>query len=326
MTERLTVLQGVQIGVESTPGGSVVCNKRLQSMDLSPNIRTNTRQFRPLGNKYVAITSVDQEWSEATITGQATYTEIIYPFASVYSTGSCTFSGSNIRTWVTESSGSSADTTKTFTVEQGYGSDVHKSVYNFIPDFVVEYSRTGGVTINGKMIGQTISTSGSAMDNASAIELVPVTADQVDIYVDTAGSSLGTTKLTRVMSAAYGKTNSQTPLWTLNSSNTSFALPVEAVPQTVFRIKLEVDTVGKAFIDDMRAETTKFFRIKSTGPLIETTTYYLLQLDAAVKWISIADFSDQDGVFATEFTGVWVHDSTWGHSNLQTVVNKIGSL
>jgi hypothetical protein len=76
----------------------------------------------------------------------------------------------------------------------------------------------------------------------------------------------------------------------------------------------------------MRAGDTKFLRIEAIGQEIESGQDYMLTLDMALKVSDTGGFSDADGVYAIEFSGVGVNDETWGKAFQFTVVNELTAL
>jgi hypothetical protein len=75
----------------------------------------------------------------------------------------------------------------------------------------------------------------------------------------------------------------------------------------------------------MRVGSTKFLRINCVGAAVGTHTY-LLNIDTAMKVTDVSEFSDEDGVFAIEWTFEGVYDNTWGKAFNITVQNKQATL
>ena len=116
------------------------------------------------------------------------------------------------------------------------------------------------------------------------------------------------------------------PLWTLNAANTSWAADVELAPKTTVKLKLEADSEGMALLTQLRSGVSKFMRIKAVGDVITGIYTYLLQTDLALKVTDVSEFSDEEGVFAIEWTFEIVYDSTWTKALEVTVQNTVASL
>src|SRR5688500_10965061 len=82
MPERSALAQGVQVGVEATPGTNVAADKKFVSIGIEPSMQIDMQRFRPMGQKYASILVPGKEWVEADISGVGSYTELIYLCAS----------------------------------------------------------------------------------------------------------------------------------------------------------------------------------------------------------------------------------------------------
>ncbi len=131
MAERASVFQGIQVGKEETPGTGVPANKRLSSLSIEPSIKFEGNLFTPMGNKFGAVQSPNREWTEAKVTGQPTYDEIVYALAGVLNTPVITtpVGATTARQWLFEMNNASADTLQTYTIEQGDATRAHKMTY-----------------------------------------------------------------------------------------------------------------------------------------------------------------------------------------------------
>ena len=176
---------------------------------------------------------------------------------------------------------------------------------------------TGGGSYN---IVQT--TPGAAL---SELALQPISGDEWDFYIDTTGAGIGATKLTRVFMASWSIDGVYGVIWPANTSNTSWAAHVDLAPTAQVRWTLEADSAGMAYRTQLQTGDTRFVRIKCTGPTLGASTYYAA-FDFAVKITGISNFSDQDGVYAVEYTADIVHDSTWGKALSFDIRNSISAI
>ena len=83
MTDRATIFQGIQLGVESTNGANAAADKQLLSLTLEPTIELETNTYKPTGHKYPTIVVPNKEWTSAKLGGPLTYGEIVYLLSSV---------------------------------------------------------------------------------------------------------------------------------------------------------------------------------------------------------------------------------------------------
>lgn len=326
MSERATIFQGVQVGVETTPGMGVAANKKLGALSISPAVKAEVNKFRPMGTKFPTLAALGKEWVEAGLSGQPTYSEIIYVLSSVLGVDTPTLLGTLAYEWVFAPSSTTADTVKTFTVEQGDATRAHKFVYGLVKSLQVNFSR-GENTLEGSMLGRALTDGVTLTASPTAIELVPVLPTQVSVYLEDAQTDLDTADaLERVLSVGWGISDRFGPLWALNRDNASWVTHVEQEPGLECTLKMEADAEGMGLLGTMRTGDTKFLRIEALGVEIETGYNYLLQIDTAVKVTDVSEFSDEDGVFAVEWSFSGVHDATWGKATEVTVVNKLAVL
>src|SRR5688500_3881133 len=90
MSERSSITQSCQVGVETVPGTAAAAPRRLGSMgfEIGPSVDLNA--LRPTGTKYPALQILGKEWTEGDIDGSAVYTDLPYAFASVISSPAVT--------------------------------------------------------------------------------------------------------------------------------------------------------------------------------------------------------------------------------------------
>ena len=323
MPERSALTQGVQIGVEVTPGTSVAANKKLNSIGIGPAISVDMQRFRSQGNKFATIITPGKEWVEADLEGVGTYSELQYILASlIKDPGSPTQQGATTAyKWTFSPATSAEDTVKTFTVEQGGAVRAHKFSYGLVTELEIDMSRDG-VELSGSMLGQRLSDGIALTGSPTSITEKPILPTDIDIYLDPTSGALGTTKLTRVLGCTISLGDRFNPVWVLNSANNSFVAHVESEPSAQITLMLEADTQGMANLPIMRAGTTQFLRAKATSADLAGTGFpYSLTWDAAVKVSEVGEFSDEDGVYAVEWTFDQVHDSGWGKAFSVDLVN-----
>lgn len=328
MPERSALTQGVQVGVEATPGVNVAANKKLISIGVEPGIAVDMQKFRPMGQKFASIITPGKEWIEADLSGAGSYTELLYPFASLLvSPGAPAVSDTTAQTWTFSPSSTSEDTVKTLTVEQGGAVRAQKFNYGLVTEVELTFNRDG-VEVSGSMIGQRLSDNITLSGAPATILEAPILPTDLDVYVDTTSAGLGTTKLTRVLEATIHVGDRFNPVWVLNSALASFAAHVETEPSATITLLQEADAEGMAELTQMRAGSTKFIRVKATSPTLAgaATVPYSFAWDAAIKVSDAGSFSDEDGVYAIEWTFDQVHDGTWGKAFTVAVVNKIATL
>ncbi|MFZ6028039.1 MAG: hypothetical protein ACOYYS_10015 [Chloroflexota bacterium] len=437
MTERASIFQNAQIGLETTPGTAVAALKVLGSLMVTMGMQFETSSYRPSGYRFKTVVAPNKEWASSKISGPISYSEIPYLLESLIKTVTATTpgGGTDSRSRVYAPTTKTADTKKTWTLEQGDQTraqrvtnglvtgltfnftrnectidgtllskalvdDIHLSTnaqytltanaspptagdftltfggqttsaiaYNATAAAVeaalealstvgtgnVEVTRTTGTTtlaeanavytvefvndlaqaprtLTGTFTGLTASGSIALASSVTGVtptelEAIPVLPTHICIYMADAQADLDAADpLERVLSCSWGYTDVEGALWTLNRDVASFAVTVPTEPKLEFKIKMAADDEGMTPLTNIRAGSTKFFRIEAIGDVIEGAITYELTIDIAVKFQTPTEFADEEGVYALEWTAEGVHDATWGKATELTVVNDIASL
>lgn len=324
MPERSSLTQGVQMGVEATPGTNVAANKKFISIGAEPAVEMDPQRFKPMGSKYNTVVTPGKEWVTADLSGIGSYSELIWFLSSVVVTpGAPTTVDTSGRVWTFVSAASAEDTVKTFTVEQGGVVRAHKFNYGLVTELELTINRDG-IEVGGEMIGQRLSDNITLTVTPTTPPEVPMLPTDFDVFLDATSAALGTTKLLRVLEATITLGDRFGPVWPINSTLSSFAAHVETEPNAQVTLLMEADAEGMAQLTQMRGGSTKFLRILGTSPQLagNTTEKYKFQWDTAIKVAEVGDFSDEEGVYGIEWTFDMVYDGTWGKNFECKVTNK----
>lgn len=328
MPERTTRTQLVQVAPEGTAGSPSTATDfvRMVAMSIEPSIQAEIDVFKPIGHKYPTLTALNREWAEADITGEPTYTELIYPLASVVkSVAAVAATASSSYNWIFTSSTSDPDTPETFRVQQGSSVRAGEFSYGTVTSFGMDISRDG-LELNGQMLGQRYSDSITLSTSVSTLSLVPILPSQICVYLDTTAAGLGTTKLNRVINVNFSIGDRWGPGWFLDCDANSWVTIIETDPTVQVELTLEADSQGMQFLTHMRSNNRRFLRIEGTGGSIDNTFTYLFQADFSVEVSDPQEFSDEDGIYAIGWTLAAIHDATWGQAYRFKVRNGIAAL
>lgn len=328
MTEKSALLQLVQVGPESTPGTAVDADVRLQSVSIMPSANVNIDTFRAAGYKFPTVTVANKDWTTARIEAQPTYDEMTYLFASVLRTDTATTTATNVYTWLFDPDSDGTDTPQTYTVQHGEtgAGSAREFTYGFVTGLSFEVTRDS-VSCSGQMIGQKLDVSATLHGTTTSASIVPISPNDFTVYMNDTWADLGGTKLSRNFRAQLEVSDRFNPVWPIDASEDSFAAHVEGEPTVRFTCKVAADSTGEAILANARAGDTKYFRVEAVGPTIgELADTNKLTIDLAVKVSDVGEYSDEDGVFAIEYTGVIVHDDTAGQAMQVTLINQLASL
>jgi hypothetical protein len=326
MTERASVAQGLQFGVETTPGTAVPASKLLNSVALDPGIKVAMQDFRPTGQKYSSIVVPGKEWMEAKLSGVASYSELQYILTSIGTFAAPVQQGATTAwKWTLIPAGRAADTIKTFTVQHGDpNTRAEQWTFGVFSELDINFSRDG-VTLGGMMLGQKITDGATMTASPTAIEIQPILPTDVSVYLDPTSGALGTTKLSRVVHANVKISSRFNPVWTLDSANGSYVAVVETVPSVECELLVEADANGMALLTQLRGGSPQYLRINATSANLAGTAFpYVFLFDMAAKVSAVSDYSDEQGLYAITFTEKAFYDSAWGTGQAwqATLTNK----
>ena len=319
MGEKASIFQRVQIGVETTAGMAVAANKKLLSVSMAPQPRTETKPFRAAGNKYASFASLMKEWSEINISGEMTYNEIVYLLASLlHYTAPVQQSTTAAYKWTFGSNTSAEDVGKTFTVEQGDANSAWRVAGVRVSGLTFDFSRDG-ISVSGNAIGEQFETGITMTAAATALASVPMLATQMKFYMADSQTGLATaTAMTRGFSMQWALTDKFGLAWPVGQD----PVAVEGEPRNSARLRLATDTTGMGLIATLRAASTKWFRIELTGTEIATPYNHKFTLDFPAQVDALSDLSDTDNVYVAEFGLLPIHDATWAKAmNIEVITN-----
>lgn len=212
MSERATIHQSQQIGVETTTGVAAPATRRMSSVSISVNPSIEAEAFKPAGSKHATKTVVGKEQAAVSVEGVPAYDEIAYLFAMVYGNHTVEDNGDGTYTHRFSSRSRGADQLMSLTVEQGDPrSRAHRSAGVSLADLTLEWNRGGN----------TQSVSGSGFGRAIE-DGVQMTGNAVYTVAITGSPTTGTWTAT----VGGDSTSTLTPL----STATSVRLALEALP------------------------------------------------------------------------------------------------
>lgn len=162
-------------------------------------------------------------------------------------------------------------------------------------------------------------------------DLVPITGQSFNYYTATSYAGLsGASKLTRLFNYGLQIGNRAAPIYPMNTDyNGTYAATIENKPSTQVTFSVGADSTGLGFLANLRANDTIFLRARADGATdsIESGYAYYHQIDQAVKLTKPSEVKSGDGGIAQiDFTGIIVHDATWGKGLSVTVQNKLAAL
>lgn len=314
MTERSHVAEGLQIGVESTPGTEVDADVKIRHFDMTPTLQTDVEQHRPAGVKFATSAIPGKEWVDWAIEGVCDYTDMSYLWASLLDDPtSAQVAATSAYTHTYDPDPEALDAPLTFTIEKGQAARAGLGTFGMVTELSMEFSRSQA-RLRGRAVTQRY-TDGITM-TASPGDLTeqPILPGEIDIYSDTTSGGLGTTQFTRVINAQLTIGSRFMPVWALDSSEASFADRVEGVPTGTMSLTLAADAQGMALLDSYRNRTRGFWRLQASGPTdsIESGQDHGMTLDMAMDVLRLQELGEADGLTVARVELGLAVDTTWG--------------
>lgn len=323
MGEKASIFQNVQIGVESQAGTAVAANKKLLSVSMVPQPKTEVKPFRAMGNKYASFASLMKEWSEINISGEMTYNEIVYLLASLlHYTAPAQQGATAAYKWTFGSNISSEDVGKTFTIEQGDANSAWRVAGVRVSGLTFDFSRNG-ISVSGNAIGEQFETGVTMTAGATSFASVPMLATQMVFKMaDSQAGLAGAAAMTRGFSMQWALTDKFGLAWPVGQD----PVAVEGEPRNSAKLRIATDTTGMGLITTLRNAATKWFRIELTGNTIETTYKHKFTLDFPAQVDALSDLSDTDNVYVAEFGLLPIYDATWTKAMNIEIITNLASL
>lgn len=315
MPDRYPVSEKVQIGIEGTIGTAVVPTIELQGLNIELDSNVEYDEFGPMGMIPNTLVAPRQESGTGALSGYPTYTEIQYPLANIFGAATITTVTGTVKQWVWAPSASTPWTPKTWTVRRGVpGDTAEEANYALLSGLNLSFSRTQTPEIGGDLFTRRLDYAATlATTGITSPALIPILPAEGDVWIDSTGGTLGTTKMLRDFSFSWSVSDLFGPIWPINSSLNSFAAHGVQKPTLEAVLRLGNDSVGRGYITNMRAGSSVFARYKATsGQIIASGIPYSLQIDLALKCVSAPSRGDEDGLVSTlEYTFRNVYDATW---------------
>jgi|SRR5579875_1102945 len=331
MAERASVFEGLQLGVETTPGTppAAGATKKLTSLILTETIDATTTTFKTSGGKFPVTTALGETSWTAKADGPLTFNEFAYILSSAVQ-GHITpteIGTTGAYTWTFKPNQSAPDTLETYEIQTGSTVRAQQVNYASFTDLEITVTRKEA-KFTASLIGQRLQDGITLTAAPTTIPIVPMTPNMCTVTCDTTAAAIGTTKLTRLLSFKFTMKGRLGPLWVINKTNPSWAATVEKAPTTEVTLELEATTTGMEFLTRLRTGTKLFLRLSFVGPVITGVTTYLFQLTLCCEVTKSGAFADKTGVYAVPFTLTVIESTTttFGAAIKAKLVNKISTL
>ena len=335
MAIRANVNQQVQVGVEVTHGTPVAAVKLLDAFIWSGGLKATTKQNRGTGRQYPSASALLTEMSAGKITGPGDFAQLVYILATLYGGGTVALHSPSTTAydwnWTPGLTGSYAALAKSLTLQMGDATDAEQYAFLVFTGFGYSFDRKQEVTISGDWMAQTFTDGVSLTASPAAVEQVPMTGAQFNVYLDPTSAALGTTQLTAPLKVDYKASGYYDPFWPINRTNASFTDIVDKEKKHELKLSLEADSTAIAFKGSyLEVGARAYVRVQGQGPLIDVanSVHATFQHDMACFVSEMSEFGDEDGVYKVDYTLQVAEDTAWGTGEAQkiTLTNLLQTL
>lgn len=335
---RAVVQQQTQLGIETIAGTPVDANILLPATSFTTGMRPEISAFRPIGQKYVTMAALTREYTEASLGGIPSYTDLLFLLAGILCEPESAAVGGSTGAYQHEFrlQRSAPDDIVTYTVEQGdpsayvSGNIAHAWSYGLITELGLEWRRTAEPTVSGQMLGRQLESLDETMTAASVfLSEVPIIPGDVCLYLD---DTDGSTKLEEVSRCAWRIGNRFGPRWVLDCEESSWIRHVELPPELTVELLMDADA-GMDIVGPLRLGDTLYFTLTATSAQLANSAGadapFMFDLKMGVKVTGVTDFQDDDGTYALGWTFAAtpaLSDGAGGYEPLQAeLVNDVNA-
>lgn len=327
--ERATVNQVFQIAPETTAGTLVPATKSFPDMTWQPGIKFNSKTARGEGRKFLQKVIPGKQWTEWKGSGPLSYNNLIYWLSSSCGKVSAVThsGGSTSKDWVYTDLLTGAVDAQTYSLEKGDSSRASNYVYGLVESLGWKWNKDE-VTMTVGMFSRRINdgTTLTASGSVTAIAANNVQPDQINVYMDTAFGSIGSTQLLKVEEGEFSAAGLFIPAWYVNRSIASFSSHVDQANPTTLKLTLAADSVGMSPLSGAQIGSTFYFQFDALGSIIESAINYEIKRNMAGQCVAITGTVDDNGVYSITWTFQAVEDTGLGYAVKTTVTNLATAL
>jgi hypothetical protein len=321
-THRSTVNQNTQIGIETTPGTIVPANRLLEAFSVKFGVKADVKTFRAQGRKYPSVAVENTEMTEGSFSGELDYIAIIYLIHCMIAPVTLTLHApsTTVSDWGPISPALSGNySPKTFSIEHGDSIRAEKAGYGLFTGLNYKIVRKEALTLEAPFMAQQITDNITMTATPTIVALSPAVGKHFNIYLDPTSAAIGSTLLLNPMELSYSSSDYYTQFWPIVRANASWISQIDQAPKVEVKLTIEADSAGMSPLTQLQTGAYLYMRVDAVGPIIDipNSINASFRHDMALKVTNIADFSDKDGVYATEYTMMLAEDSGWSGGTAQ---------
>jgi hypothetical protein len=275
-----------QFGLEDTPGTEVDADHKWNTLTYDAQIEMSQTEYTQAGTLVPVAVVTGKLWDSFTVKGAVDYNELCYLLNSLLMKVAGVQQGSTAAYLYTYApSPFASETLESWTTQWGDASGTanFKALQSQMADLSLKFDRDK-VELDGKGLARFESTGVTMTEDPAIIPRMPVTAPTVSVYLASTMAGLASaTAISRGFEAEIGIAGRVEPVWELNAATPSYADLAPGTLKTTGKLSISTARAEAAtLLASMPVNSQQFMRIKAVGPLIASTFYHTLTIDAPV--------------------------------------------
>jgi hypothetical protein len=330
MTQRSSVNQTTQIGVETVQGTAVAANKIIRAISWMPKLRRETTGFTPKGHRYPTINMVQKEHAEGSYDGIFCYNGLLYLLCSLVAapTPAAIGAATLAKKWTVAASTSGVEVGKSYTMEDGDSVAVDTYPAGIVTSLNADLTQDEA-KVTGDIIAQKPTFNGTQTGSPTSIPGRPVLRGQLDFFLDATFGAIGTTKITDTMHETITISRKKHAIWAHNTARPSWSDIVDTKVDIAFSFVTPHNSQSRSYLTNLASSGMQYFRLQATGPQIDTDAS--TPVKESIKWDIAGQFDeptplDEDDAYCYKYTFRGMHDDTFGGCWKAELINLLTAL
>ena len=334
---RVVSNQSIQVGPEVTSGTPVACTKILDAWMWTFGLKATTKQFTGQGHQYPSASAMLWEESSAKASGPGDFAQMVYIFSTLWGSGAPALHSPSTTAydwiWTPLIIGSYANVAKTLTAQIGDPTTGDAEQYGYLAatGFGYDINRKQEMTISADFIAQTFTDGITMTSSPTTVAQNPMVGAQFNYYLDSTSGGIGGTQLLDVLKISYKASDYYEGYYPINRANASFTSLKDKAKKHELTLTLQANAVGVGFKSTyLDTGALCYVRVAAVGPTIDAghSITAMFTHDMACVFSNMAEFSDEEGVYAVQYTLTVVQDAAWnsGQAQKMTLTNLVSAL
>ena len=272
MPDRISQNQVAYIAAEASfgvkPANGAFRDLAMMTIERTPML--DAKSYRNQGRRFAAKTAINKDYVDGKSTGDASFTELIYPHSSHWGiiTPTAVASANVAKDWKWPIQLSGAITPQSYWLQ--YGDTVRSDEFGggVFSGTTVKATRET-ITAESPFFAQSLQDNATFVPTPPVLPETPMMGKHWQLFMDPSSGSLGSTLLTRVADAEIAYAGAFTPWFAANRASATYTTPVDRAPKAQFTVTLEADSNGMKVLADARQGLVEYFRFFAQGDPVE---------------------------------------------------------